>query len=208
MRIERVNENKIKITFSNDDLLERNIEISNLNYNSREAQELFLDIMKKAESEFGFSTSDAQLSIEAAPDSVECFVITITRIEDDVDEAFESIQKYIRNKYKRSDLKAKKRARKVCSPIVIYFFTSMEDLKSLAIRLSKNYAGESTLYRYAGGYYLILTKSGWNLPATLESVVQEYGKRVLYISFYEGLLEEYGKKIAEQNAIDIIINFY
>ena len=208
MKIERIDENKIKITVSIDDLLERNIEIDTLNYNSREAQELFWDLMKKAEMEFGFSTSDAQLSIEAVPDSQEGFVITISRIEDEVDEAFESIQKYIRNKYKKSDLKTKKRAKKVCSPIVIYSFSTIDDLKEMCVRLSKHYQGDSTLYKYGSGYYMILTKSGWNQSASFESIIQEYGKRVLYVSFYEGLLEEHGKKICEQNAIDVILNFY
>lgn len=208
MKIERIGENKVKITVSVDDLLERNIELDTLNYNSREAQELFWDMMKKAEMEFGFSTSDAQLSIEAVPDAVEGFVITITRIEDEVDEAFESIQKYIRSKYKKSDLKTKKRAKKICSPVVIYSFSNIEDLKALCLRLSKNYNGDTALYRYGGSYFMIFTKSGWNLTASFESVIQEYGKRILYVSFYEGLLEEHGKKISEPNAIDVVLNFY
>lgn len=208
MKIERIGENKIKITVSIEDLNERNIALEALNYNSREAQELFWDMMKKAEMEFGFSTSDAQLCIEAVPDALEGFVITITKIEDEVDEAFESIQKYIRNKYRKSDLKSKKRLKKVSSPLLIYSFASADDLKSLCQRIFSAYTAESTLYKYANVYYLVLSKTGWNDAYAIDSLLQEYGKKVHYPSFYEGLLEEYGKKIVDQNALNIILNYY
>ena len=46
MKIERINENEIKVTISVNDLLERNIDLSSLNYNSPQAQELFWDMME------------------------------------------------------------------------------------------------------------------------------------------------------------------
>jgi len=208
MRIERISENKIKITVSLEDLVERNIDVETLNYNSREAQELFWDMMKKAELEFGFTTSDAQLCIEAVPDSINGYVVTITKVEDEVDEAFESIQKIIRSKYKKSELRSKKRNKKVCSPTVVYSFSSSEDLKEFSNRIIDRYNGESTLFRHSMDYYLILSKSGWCSTTSIEPVIQEYGKRLLFSNFYEGFLEEYGVKIAENNALEIIINFY
>ena len=42
MKIEKINENKIKVTISFNDLEERNIDLNSLNYNSPETQELFL----------------------------------------------------------------------------------------------------------------------------------------------------------------------
>ncbi|HEX3028346.1 MAG TPA: adaptor protein MecA, partial [Clostridia bacterium] len=118
MKIERVNDNVIKVTISIDDLEERNIDLSSLNYNSPAAQELFWDMMEQAEIEFGFNTSDSQLAIEAIPDSGEGVVITITRIDEDGD--FESIHKYIKNRFRKNDLRVKKKSHKILSSIMIY----------------------------------------------------------------------------------------
>ncbi len=211
MKIERISENEIKVTISIKDLEERNIEhidLNFLNYNSPATQELFWDMMEKAEIEFGFTTSDSQLCIEAIPDSDEGFVITITKIDEDGD--FESIQKYIKNKFKKNDLRVKRKNRKIYSTIMIYLFTNFEDLISLTKKISSIYSGESTLYKYKETYYLILTKSHFTSSNTrlLETMLGEYGDKVPNVSFYEGFLNEYGTMIAEFNAIEILNNYF
>lgn len=208
MKIERISENKIKITISNQDLSDRNISVDTLNYNSREARELFWDMMQKAELEFGFTTQDAQLCIEATPHSSEEFVITITKIEEEFDDAFHSIQKYIKNKYKKSDLVVKKRSKKISSPLLIYSFHNMQDLKKLTQRILDHYIGHSILYRASNVYYLILYKNAWRSTYPLTPILQEYGNRVSYVNFCEGFLNEYATKIATENALNVIAEYY
>jgi AraC-like DNA-binding protein len=82
MKIEKINENKIKITLSARDLQERNLDFQALRYNSPEAQHLFWDMIKKAESEHGFSASNCQLFIEAASIMDGNFIVTITKMTD------------------------------------------------------------------------------------------------------------------------------
>ena len=208
MRIERISDNKIRVTISINDLEERNIDLTALNYNSPAAQELFWDMMEQAEVEFGFDASDSQLVIEASPDSDEGFIVTITRVSEDGD--FESIEKYIKNKYRSKDLKGKKKSRKVYSSIMIYSFSSFEDLCSLSKRILPLYTGESSLYKYKNTYYIILTRgnlSSANMK-TLEILISDYGRKVLNISFYDGFLNEHGIKIAEGNALTMLNNFF
>ena len=102
MKIEKVNDNKIKVIVSFDDLEERDIDVSTFSYSSPETQELFWDLMEQAESELGFSVAESQLCIEAVSDVEEGFVITITRIDEEGE--FESIHKFIKNKYNIYDL--------------------------------------------------------------------------------------------------------
>lgn len=208
MKIEKVNENKIKVTISLNDLEERNIDLNSLNYNSPAAQELFWDMMEQAEIEFGFNTSDAQLVIEAIPDSDEGFVVTITKVDEDGD--FESFHKYIKSRFRKSDLKVKKRARKICSTIIIYSFTDFDDIVSLSKKIYSTYNGESTLYKCRDTYYLMLTRN--NLSAagirSFETVLNEFGDKVPNVSFYEGYLNEHGSKIAESNALDIVNSYF
>lgn len=208
MKIEKINENKIKVTISIDDLEERNIDLGSLNYNSPAAQELFWDMMEQAEIQFGFNASDSQLCIEAAPDSDEGVVVIITKLDEDGD--FESIQKYIKNRFKKADLKVKRKTSKICSSIVIYSFNTFDDLCLLSQRLINIYSGESTLFRLKGTYYLLLTKNSWSVDnlKVFEFVLNEYGNKIANISFYEGYLNEYAKKIIEYNAVEVISGYF
>ncbi|MCX7842894.1 MAG: adaptor protein MecA [Clostridia bacterium] len=208
MRIEKINENKIKVTISLNDLEERNIDLGSLNYNSPAAQELFWDMMEQAELQFGFNTTDSQLCIEAVPDSNEGFVVTITKLDDDGD--FESIHKYIKNRFRKSELRAKRKNRKICATVVIYCFESFEDMCSACKKLNLIYEGESTLYRYKDAYYLMITRNSFtdNNSKMFEAILNEYGRKISNTSFYEGYLNEHGTRISEYNALEVINRFF
>jgi len=204
LKIEKINENKIKVTISLNDLEERNIDLNSLNYNSLAAQELFWDMIEQAELQFGFNASDSQLCIEAVPDSEEGFILIITKLAEDGD--FESIQKYIKNKYRNTDVRIKRKNRRLYSTIMIYSFNSFEDLSVLCEKISSLYYGESSLYKYRDTYYLVLTRSNLSTPNSkmLDIILSEYGRKVSNPSFYEGYLNEYGTKIIESNALEVI----
>lgn len=208
MKIEKISENIIKVTISYNDLEEKNIDLNTLNYNTPAAQEFFWDLMEQAEEQLGFNLSDSQLVIEPVPDSNEGFVITITRIDEDGE--FESIHKYIKNRMKKSDLRVKKKSRKICSPLFIYSFRSIDDICGLANKLEVIYGGESTLYKCSDTYYLSLTRSGLapSNSKTFELLLNEYGVKVSNVSFFEGYLNEYGEKIIENNALEVLKKFY
>jgi len=208
MKIEKVNENMIKVTISINDLEERNIDLNALNYNFPAAQELFWDMMEQAEEQFGFNLSDSQLIIEPIPDSNEGFIITITKVDEDGD--FESIHKYIKSKLKKSDLKVKKKSRKVCSAIMIYSFGGIDDVCLLAKNLEKLYFGESTLYKCRDTYYINMSRSNLQMPnpKMFETSLNEFGNKISNVSFFEGYLNEYGEKVIEGNAFEILRQYF
>ncbi|MEN6315623.1 MAG: adaptor protein MecA [Clostridiaceae bacterium] len=208
MKIEKISESTIKVTISLNDLKERNVDLNTLNYNTPAAQEFFWDLMEQAEVQLGFNLSDSQLIIEPVPDSSNGFVITITRIDEDGD--FESIQKYIKSRMRKSDLRVKKKSRKVCSALLIYAFKNIDDVCELAGKLENIYSGESTLYRCRNTYYLTLTRSGL-VAANLklfELMLNEYGTKVSNVSFFEGYLNEYGEKVIESGALNILKQYF
>ena len=65
MQIEKLNENKIRITLNLQDLKENNIDLHSFMANSIESQDLFYNMLDKAEKEVGFETKDYKLMIEA-----------------------------------------------------------------------------------------------------------------------------------------------
>ena len=65
MRIEKITENKIRIILNIQDLEEKNIDLHTFMSNSIESQDLFYEMLNKAEKEIGFKTKDYKLLIEA-----------------------------------------------------------------------------------------------------------------------------------------------
>ena len=79
MKFEKLNENKIRITLNNQDLIEKNINFNSFMSNSTEAQNLFLDMLEEAEEKIGFITKDHKIKIEALAMADGDFVVNITK---------------------------------------------------------------------------------------------------------------------------------
>lgn len=207
MKIERISENVIKVTISMSDLEERNIDIESINYDSDVAQELFWDMMEQAEMELDFEISNSQLVIEPFPDSDEEFIITITKLDDEGE--FESIQKYIKSRFQRTDIRVKKSKR--LSPAVwIYRFEDFDHLCQLARKLDHIYKGKSSLYGLKGQYYLVLRKDGFLSVDTImmANLLAEFGHRMHNVSYTEGYLNEYGSIIIRSNCLEVLRNYF
>lgn len=82
MKIEKVNENQIRCTLTREDLASRELKVSELAYGTEKAKNLFRDMMRQANFEFGFEAEDIPLMIEAIPLNAECIVLIITKVED------------------------------------------------------------------------------------------------------------------------------
>lgn len=208
MKIERIAPNKIKVTLSMDDLEEWNVDFENLSYNSPEAQEMFWNMMKRAEVEAGFYVDDSQLIIEAMPLQSDCFVIIITRIDEDDD--FESIHKYIKNRFKKSELRVKRKSKRISSNIIMFMFSEFDDVCLACSNIYDIYLGESTLYKCNNNYYLCLTRSSANnsSPAAIEAILTEYGKKVPNPFIQEGYLNEHGDKLIENTAVETLHEYF
>ena len=82
MKLERISENQIRCTLNRNDLINRELKISELAYGSEKAKALFHDMMAQASDELGFEAQDLPLIIEAIPVSGDCVVLIITKVED------------------------------------------------------------------------------------------------------------------------------
>ncbi|NLY43411.1 MAG: adaptor protein MecA [Clostridiaceae bacterium] len=209
MKIERISHNKIKVTLSVADLEKWNIDIDNLSYNSPETQEMFWTMIKRAETETGFYVDDSQLIIEAMPIQSEGFVIVITRVDDDED--FESIHKYIKNRFRKSELRVRRKNKKINSALLFYMFDSFEDVCAASAQLADIYDGESTLFKYKNYYYLSISKNcslSYYNPEAVEALLSEYGHKVFNPLIQEGFLNEHATVLIESNAIKTLKDYF
>ena len=82
MRIEKINDKQIRCTLNQNDLKEREIEISELAYGSAKAKALFRDLIQQASYECGFDAENIPLMIEAIPLLPEALILLVTKVED------------------------------------------------------------------------------------------------------------------------------
>ncbi|MCL2164807.1 MAG: adaptor protein MecA [Oscillospiraceae bacterium] len=207
MKIEKITDNIYRVTITMRDLEERNIDINAIDINSPQTIALFSELMEQVASQFGFNFSGTQLIIDPVPNIDNSFDITITKLDDSID--FESIHKYIRNRYRKTDIRVKKRTSNILTNIMAFSFESLEDVAHLSSAIFGIYCGSSTLYKMDSKYYLILSKNNIRISdeRILESHLMEYGVKVANPTSFEGYLNEYGELMIEHNAVEILTGF-
>ncbi|MBR0165178.1 MAG: adaptor protein MecA [Lachnospiraceae bacterium] len=82
MKIEKINDYQIRCTLTREDLIRRDMKVSELAYGTDKARALFQDMMEQAYDSFGFEAEDMPLMIEAIPWASDCLVLIITKCDD------------------------------------------------------------------------------------------------------------------------------
>ncbi len=192
MKIEKLNENKIKITLSMADLEERNIDLQSFIYNSPESQELFWDMMSKAEREYGFDFDESMIYVEAASTGSGTFTLIVTKSDSNVPS-----QLLQRNKIKNKSFKLKRKNATLNAPKVLYVFNSFDDICAFCQTIDLKQLPENTLYELNGEYYLEIA----NMPF---HHILDFATIVPSAELYLGKLNEYGTTIVVGNALQEI----
>lgn len=196
MKIEKLTENKIRITLNLNDLEEEHIDLHSFMSNSPESQALFYNLLSQAEKEVGFYTKDYKLMIEAIAVPEGNFILTITRLPE--------------KEQSKRQVKIKRKTSTVNEGLVIYSFNSFDDYcefcKYLSLHLkSENYLKlkKVSLCLYNSKYYLCIHINKSNLPIVkaINCEISEFGNSVNNPDLFERKLLEYGKVIFKTNAI-------
>lgn len=201
MKFEKLNENKIRIILTNQDLLEKNIDYNSFMSNSIETQDLFFSMLEEAEEKVGFVTRDHKIKIEALAMADGDFIVTITRFgkQNDFDN-----HSTVRNK----NIKAKRKTSNVESENLVYCFNNFDDFCLFSSNANKlgnlsNLAKSITLYTYNTKYYLQFTKVNNEHPniRKINTLITEFGQYVHNSNLFSYKLNERGKVILKNNAI-------
>lgn len=100
MRFEKINENKLKIELTKDDLIEHNLKLSDIAFGSESSRKLLHDIMAQAFEELEFEPDNLPLVIEAVPTSGFSVNIFVTKMNDEseFEESLDKMEKQALNK--------------------------------------------------------------------------------------------------------------
>lgn len=207
MKIEKISENQVKFILNKDDLIERNMKLTELSYGSEKTQELFREMMDQAMLECDFHTeSNTHLIIEAIPVSQESLMIIVTKTSsvDDIDSKFNFIPKVKEIRRQRQKLSESPSTEADGTISHIFIFKSLDEITDVAVRIDGQFYGESAVYKKDKKYYLVLTSdlgSDFKNKESLELLLLEYAQKVNSSAMSRIYLEEHGETIIAYDAI-------
>lgn len=199
MKFEKLNDDKIRITLTCDDLIKKDIDFHDFMSNSLDSQDLFFDMLDEAEKQIGFVTKNYRIRIEALAVSSGDFVITVTRSLPDIIKDKTNMKKKFQIKRKSSNLNANQ---------LIYHFSNFDDFSYFMdfVKLSHfafaNIAKNIVLYNYKNTYYLVLygVDSEHRYLKNLLSCITEFGTYISCSDLLINKLKECGKITIRNNA--------
>ncbi|MGG3801091.1 genetic competence negative regulator [Metabacillus fastidiosus] len=194
MRLERLNYNKIKVFLTVDDLSDRGLTKEDLWKDSLKVHQLFRDMMEEASEELGFE-AHGPIAVEVYSLQAQGMVVIVTKNQETDDEEDDDYSDdYIEMQVKLDE-----------SDDIIYEFKTFEDLIQLSKCLFHLNIHDGMIYSYENQYYLLI---GENQPMYVEdliSILAEYGHPST-ITIHR--LEEYGKCLMEEHAIQQLYHFF
>lgn len=205
MRFEKLNEDKIRITLTSQDLVQKNIDFHSFMANPIESQSLFFDMLSEAEKEIGFVTKNYNIKLEAFQMSSGDFILTVTRSVPEGEKFPEKKKLHI--KRKKPELN---------NTNAIYCFNSFDDfcyfsnfLNSNNIKIT-NIAQNISLYEYNQKYYLSFSKINLNYIDIKKvfSCITEFATYISNSILFKTKLIENGKVIMRNNAIKTAVKYF
>lgn len=156
MKVEKINNNKVKITLTFEELEKRDINLKDIEKNSEIAKNLFVNLIEESNIDEDFKLDDSQLLIEATSDNNNLFVVTITKVNNLPDmKQYSKLEKKVKN---AKQLNNKNDSNyKVESDI--YFFDKFDSILDLCknSKCENLFFGKNTLYKYNNSYFLLFS---------------------------------------------------
>ena len=198
MKIEKLNENKIKITFDSKYLENNHISIHSFMSNSIEKQALFLTLLDAAERDVGFITENYKISVEALTQNKDIFTLIISRF-------LEKSSKPLKNR-----LHTYRKLSSFDSITTLYKFENFEIFSSFSNYLfNKNpeivtlLNEKNTLYEYNNSYFLAIDRLYLEkkLLFKITTLFSEFSEYIKISKNTLQKLKEVGNILIKNNAI-------
>ena len=146
MKIEIIDENKVKIILSLAELELSNISLTDLQNNTSLAKNFFKTIIEESNLDEDFiENEDSQLFIEATSDSTETFILTITKTD-----TLPNINNYQKTENVRYRIDSR-----------LYEFNSLDAILDFCkiAKDEKLFFGTNSLYKYQDKYFILFGDS-------------------------------------------------
>ncbi|MDD2628102.1 MAG: adaptor protein MecA [Clostridia bacterium] len=203
MKIEKIAENKVRITLTIDELSQRQITLKDIEQDSVMAQDLFLDLLEESDLNDEFIAEDSQLFVEASSDNENLFVVTITKID-----YMPEISKYtVKNKSqsKKTLNKPKHNSPDYTVASSIYKFSSLDLILDLSSKIKEEniFMGTNSLYKHKENYFLVFGNASIKNKKFIKTfaILSEYASEYYASDLYKTLINEKCQLIIKSRAL-------
>lgn len=214
MKIERVSENQLRLTFTCADLMEQDLNLEELLHPSEKTQRLFRDIMEQALEECDFINENTPLMVEAAPLGMDGIMIIVTKMDNtDKSDSFTdtlAAAKNMRN-WKKKSLDMPEERKTASGHLLIFSFEALDDVIHACLCLAHVFHGDSSLHKKDARFFLVLQgdfHSGDELDEKLTHVLDEYGQKHVSTPLAKYYLLEHGETMIEKDAVAALANAF
>lgn len=222
MRLQKINQNQVRASFTSADLSERNITIDDLYSNDKKIKTIVNDILEGAYELFNIDLSGpilvgvvttiygVDIDVVKVSNNGSSSICTCDMCDYDIDDDFDYFDDFDEDEDEDEDIldEEDEGENDVCYASLVFKFTDIEHVISVANSLKQAGVKEkSRLFYYNNMYFLVLDNLDLNDDNALniESIVAEYGS---WSKTTTAVLEEYGKVICKENAIEVLCNSF
>lgn len=188
MRIEKLNNDKVRVTLTAADLTTLDIDVAQLSPNSKELHTFLFHIMETVHKETGFNPYSGQVVVEATP-SQEGISIVVSRLNSPSKRVTRA--EYDRATSVTAHVKKKK-------SMAVFYFDRFEDLCAALTEMSSEALCDGSLYKIENSFCFTLNDAGRHKKSahtmTEFSVNNRLPTHITYI-------QEHGKLVAEGNEL-------
>ena len=193
MKVERINNNKAKITLTFKELEKRKISLNDIKNNKEKAQDFFLELLEDANLLEEFETDSNELFIEAGKE-YDKLIITVTKMSDLDSPEIVSKENTV---YKISSN--------------IYIFNDLATIKKLINIIAKSnlYLPENILYYYNNKFFLFFKKKDIKASKFVKtfSLLSEFAESYSSNPSIYDIVTEHGAFIIKSNNINQILEY-
>lgn len=181
-----IGDTKLKISLSNSECQEYNIDVSASEFSPSEIRSIVREILSLAEEEAGFSVGREKMLAQLYPmpdGSCEIFITKLGSLSYKERESLCSSRELTSYQQRRG----------------VYKFSCLETMKR-AVRAVYRNGVDCDLYRSESGEYYIEIKEDFVSGMSEFEILIEYGDRLRYLPLF--VVSEYGSQIAKGNGFD------
>ncbi len=201
MQIEKINNNKIKIILTFEELEKRNIDIKDIEQSNEIAKELFCNLIEESNIDEEFEFDNSQLLIEACSDNNNLFIVTITKVENLPDLKTYSLL----DKKQKNENKSNKKQINYKVDSFIYSFKNIDDILNMCENSKSEliFWGKNSLYKYCNSYYLIFAQSSVKNKKFLKTFIflSEYCQNYYSQNIFATAIKEKSELIIANSAL-------
>lgn len=211
MRIEKLNEDKLKIMFNSQELEENNITVHSFLAGSNEAQKLFLAILDIANEEFGFDIKNSNISSETISFGNKDFVVFITKNLEESNNIspYNLLDLIDQNHTKDSPLLSFLPPQKCENNKIIYKFNSIEEVFSFCKYANSKIPIKdlsNSLYKYNNSFFILIDIKPLTVfqKQLVTTILSDYKDYICLSPLAYTMFLEHGRLILENKAIQAL----